>query len=74
MLFKEERFQMFLEVGQGLCCPNFRGSWFHNWGAGTEKSFDWAEWKLPYCKGGRAKRPKMAEQSTQVGVKGLSIA
>jgi hypothetical protein len=23
------------------------GSWFHHWGARTEKGFDWAEWELP---------------------------
>ena len=47
------------------------GSWLHHWGARTEKSLDWAEWELPSCRGGSAKRLEVAER---VGVYGLSIA
>uniref|UniRef100_A0A4W5NC86 RING-type E3 ubiquitin transferase n=1 Tax=Hucho hucho TaxID=62062 RepID=A0A4W5NC86_9TELE len=41
------------------------GSWFHHWGARTEKSLDWAELELPSRRGGRAKRPEVAERSAR---------
>jgi hypothetical protein len=46
------------------------GSWFHHWGAGTEKSLDWAERELLSSRGGRAKRPEVGvgfEHSLKVG-------
>ena len=41
------------------------GSWFHHWGARTEKSLDWVEQELPSHCGGRAKRPEVAERSAR---------
>ena len=35
------------------------GSWFHHWGARTEKSLDLAERELPCFSGERAKRPEV---------------
>jgi hypothetical protein len=66
ILFEEVGIQMFSEDGQGLCCPSFRGGWFHHWGARTEESLDWAEREPPSRTGGRAKRPEVAEWSTWV--------
>ena len=40
------------------------GSWFHHWGARTENSLDLVERELPFGRGGRTKRPEVAEPST----------
>ena len=59
---------MFSEDGEGLCCSDIRGSLLHQWGARTEKSFDWADRELTSIRGGRAKRPEVAEQSFLIGL------
>ena len=35
------------------------GSWFHHWGARTEKSLEWAEREMLSRGGGRAMRPEL---------------
>ena len=65
---KKVGFQMFLEMGRDSAVLASGGSWFHHWGARTEKSWDWAERKVPFFGVGKAKRPEVAGQSARVGV------
>lgn len=77
ILFKEVMFQtsdVFERWAETLLSLTLGVTLFHHWCARTEKRFDWAERELSSCKGGRAKRPEVAERRARVGVYGMSIA
>ena len=61
-------FQVFLEDGQGLCSPSFRGKLLPPVGCQDREEMDWAEKELPFRRGGMAKRTEVAEWDAWVGV------